>query len=235
MDEILKGIGEAIGQILNDPTVQTVFRLTVVYAVLIWLAAAYWAYRDLRTRTTNPLAPYGAAAAVILFTPIFFPLGVVLYRIVRPPETVAEASERALAEEAMLVEVEKQHHCGACKRPIEADWLICPNCRTRLRRVCSSCGRLVESDWLLCAYCGKDFERPEHAREALRLSGRAPGAVLPSGRPAVAVGESSRVRELPRSQGAPGERRMARPERAAFAADDATEQVPKPRTATRRT
>ena len=79
MEDILKGIGDGISQILNDPTVQTIFRATVLYVGLIWLAAAYWAYRDLRTSTNNPLLPYGAAAAIILFTPIFFPLAVVLY------------------------------------------------------------------------------------------------------------------------------------------------------------
>ena len=74
----------------------------------------------------------------------------------------------------MLVEVEKQHHCAACRRPIESDWLICPHCRTRLRRVCSSCGRLVEADWALCAYCGKDFERPDYTRTPVRVpAGRA--------------------------------------------------------------
>lgn len=189
MDEILQGIGDGISQILNDPTIQTAFRAAAVYIGAIWLVTAYWAYRDLRTRTTNPLLPYGAAATVILFTPILFPLAVILYRIVRPPETVAEASERALAEEAMLVEVEKQHHCGSCKRPIEADWVVCPHCRTRLRRICSSCGRLVENDWSICAYCGKDFELPEYAREQIRrVPARRPAqAALPASARAAAA------------------------------------------------
>ena len=248
MEEILKGVGDGISQILNDPTVQTIFRATVIYVGLIWLAAAYWAYRDLRTRTANPLLPYGAAAAIILFTPLFFPLAVVLYRIVRPPETVAEASERALAEEAMLVEVEKQHHCAACKRAIEADWLICPHCRTRLRRICSSCGRLVETDWSLCAYCGKDFERPDFTRAPARIpAARGAQAALPSSQaalPAASVASATagaNVRPLPRSQAVRGglgaDRELPRParERLLAEADDVTEEVPKPRSATRGT
>jgi len=245
MEEILKGVGDGISQILNDPTIQTIFRATIIYVGLIWLAAAYWAYRDLRTRTPNPLLPYGAAAAIILFTPLFFPLAVVLYRIVRPPETVAEASERALAEEAMLVEVEKQHHCAACKRPIEADWLICPHCRTRLRRICSSCGRLVETDWSLCAYCGKDFERPDHTRIPARIpAGRGAQVALPGAQGALPAGSAAagaNVRPLPRSQavrGGPGaDGELPRPAREPFVAktDDVTEEVPKPRTATRGT
>ena len=51
-----------------------------------------------------------------------------------------------------------------CHRRVHADWIICPNCRNRLRRVCPNCSRLVELDWSLCAWCGKDFERPELLR-----------------------------------------------------------------------
>ena len=247
MQEILNGLGDGISAILNDPTIQTIFRATILYVGLIWLAAAYWAYRDLRQRTANPLLPYGAAAAIILFTPLFFPLAVILYRIVRPPETVSEASERALAEEAMLVEVEKQHHCAACRRPIESDWLICPHCRTRLRRVCSSCGRLVEADWALCAYCGKDFERPDYTRTPARVPAGRAASALPSGQaPALAAGSTAsaataNVRALPRSQAvrgaasADGDSPRAARESVLPRIEDVTEEVPTPRTATRGT
>ncbi len=42
---------------------------------------------------------------------------------------------------------------------MDSEWLVCPNCRTRLHRVCPSCNRLAEPNWPLCAFCGKDFER----------------------------------------------------------------------------
>jgi RNA polymerase subunit RPABC4/transcription elongation factor Spt4 len=167
MDQILELIGDAIGGFFDNPTVRLGLQAIGIYVVLIWLAAAYWAYRDLQSRTPNPVAPYLAAALIILFTPILFPFGLLLYRIVRPAETVAEANERALAEEAMLVEVESQPHCANCSRRVHADWIICPTCRNRLRRVCPNCSRLVELEWSLCAWCGKDFERPELLREVV--------------------------------------------------------------------
>jgi RNA polymerase subunit RPABC4/transcription elongation factor Spt4 len=61
----------------------------------------------------------------------------------------------------MLAEIEARPHCANCSRPVNEDWIICPSCRNRLRRVCPNCSRLVELDWSLCAWCGKDFERPE--------------------------------------------------------------------------
>ena len=161
IDQLLDTLGSEIGNFLDSPLVRLSLQAIAFYVVLLWAATAYWAYRDLQTRTTNPVAPYLAAALIILFTPLFFFFGVIVYRILRPSETVAEANERALAEEAMMVEIESQPHCANCSRQVHEDWIICPTCRNRLRRVCPNCSRLVELDWSLCAWCGKDFERPE--------------------------------------------------------------------------
>jgi RNA polymerase subunit RPABC4/transcription elongation factor Spt4 len=167
MQPILDTIAQFFQGLLGNPTVQLGFQLIGIYVIVLWLATAYWAYRDLTHRTSNPVLPYLAAALMIVFTPVFFLFATIAYRIVRPRETIAESNERALAEEAMLVEVETQAHCASCHRRVERDWIICPTCRNRLRRVCPNCSRMVELDWTLCAWCGKDFERPELLREGL--------------------------------------------------------------------
>jgi hypothetical protein len=160
MDEILTTIGDAIGSIFGNPVVQLGFQVALAYLVLLWLAAAYWAFRDMQLRTENPIAPYLAAAGIIISLPLF-PLAIFAYRIVRPQEKIGEIYERNLAEEAMLAEIEAIRHCPSCDRRVDAEWIICPTCRTRLNRVCPNCTKLVGLDWSLCAWCGKDFERPE--------------------------------------------------------------------------
>lgn len=173
-DELSASIGDTINGILNNTYVQLGLRAVLVYIVVIWLVTAFWAYRDMQHRSSNPVAPYLAAAFIILFTPLFFLFAIVLYKIVRPRETVAEANERALAEEAMLADIEARPHCANCSRPVHEDWIICPSCRNRLRRVCPNCSRLVELDWSLCAWCGKDFERPETIAAAYIPGARRP-------------------------------------------------------------
>ena len=101
------------------------------------------------------IAPYLAAVFIILFTPFLFIFGVLLYRLIRPQETVEEANERALAQEAMLREMQTQH-CQTCGRRVEETWLICPYCRGRLRALCPACNRIYELDWAVCAWCGID-------------------------------------------------------------------------------
>jgi RNA polymerase subunit RPABC4/transcription elongation factor Spt4 len=166
MDQILSGITDTIGGVVGSPVVQFGLRMIGVYLIVLWIATAYWAFRDMQQRSDNAILPYLVAATIILFTPVFFVLAYWVYKIVRPHEKIGETWERNLAEEALLAEVEAIHHCPTCERRVNDEWIICPSCRTRLNRVCPNCSRLVGLDWSLCAWCGKDFERREIAAAA---------------------------------------------------------------------
>jgi hypothetical protein len=166
MDQILDGIGQTINDVFESPVVQFGIRAIAIYLVVLWIATAYWAFRDMQQRSDNVILPYLVAASIILFTPVFFILAVWVYKIIRPHEKIGEVWERNLAEEALLAEVEAIHHCPTCERRVNEEWIICPTCRTRLNRVCPNCSRLVGLDWSLCAWCGKDFERREVAAGA---------------------------------------------------------------------
>jgi RNA polymerase subunit RPABC4/transcription elongation factor Spt4 len=157
----------------------------------------------MQSRSDNPLAPYLAAAFVIIFTPLLFPLAVFTYRIIRPQERIGEVYERNLAEEAMLAEIEAIPHCPTCDRRVDGAWIICPTCRTRLNRVCPNCTRLVGLDWSLCAWCGREFERHDQL-----AAGSAPIVSLPT-REALPAGEletvSDRVRASVRAPRRPSD------------------------------
>ncbi len=164
------------GQIWNDfitnPVVQLAGTLIVIYVVLLWLGVAYWAFRDMQARTENPILPYFAAALIVFFTPLLFVFAWFLYVVIRPRESLAEVYERSLAEESLLAEVEKNQLCPTCRDRVAADWLVCPNCRTRLHRVCSSCHRLIEPRWAICAFCGT--EQPAATTNRPSVSAAAP-------------------------------------------------------------
>jgi RNA polymerase subunit RPABC4/transcription elongation factor Spt4 len=158
--DITGPIGDALNSFFSSEIVQLLGIAIFVYLSVVWLAAAFWAFRDMHDRTEIPVLPYLAAGLIILFSPFLFVFGVLVYRIVRPAERLGEVYERNLAEEALLAEVESVKTCRSCDRRVNEDWIICPWCRTRLNRVCPNCERLVGLDWSLCAWCGKDFERP---------------------------------------------------------------------------
>jgi RNA polymerase subunit RPABC4/transcription elongation factor Spt4 len=188
MDQIFTEIGDAVAGFFSNSAVQLVLQAIAVYLIILWLAGAYWAFRDMQQRSENPILPYVAASFVILFTPVFFPLAIFVYKIVRPHEKIGETYERNLAEEALLAEVEAIKSCPTCARRVNEEWIICPTCRTRLNRVCPNCSRLVGLDWSLCAWCGKDFERPASALAA-STGGRPAPIPLPAAGPEPALVE----------------------------------------------
>ncbi len=193
MPDIWGQITDGINAFVSNEAVQFAVALFLAYLVLLWFAAAFWAYRDMHERTENLVLPYVAATLIILFTPIGFPFGVAVYKIVRPAERLGEVYERNLAEEALLAEVEAIQTCRGCGRRVHEEWIICPTCRTRLNRVCPNCERLVGLDWSLCAWCGKDFERP--TAELISTP-----AAVPVPQPAVA----RRASAMPAREAAPG-------------------------------
>ena len=194
MDVILGEIGKALAGFFGSPVVQFVIYSIAVYLVVLWLASAYWVFRDMQQRTENAILPYAAASLVIVFLPVF-PLAIFVYKIIRPHEKIGEVYERNLAEEALLAEVEAIHSCPTCARRVNDEWIICPTCRTRLNRVCPNCSRLVGLDWSLCAWCGKDFERP--AAAIASSAGRpAPISPLPAGDETGWIGRSAPTVEV---------------------------------------
>ena len=58
MDQILETIGDTIGGFFANPIVQLAIQAVAIYFVILWLASAYWAFRDMQHRTENPILPY---------------------------------------------------------------------------------------------------------------------------------------------------------------------------------
>jgi len=150
----------------------SVFTIAIVYGVMVvaafWLAMILWTYRDMRARSRDPLAQIMVSVMVaILNLP-----GLLIYVFLRPRETLAEAYERSLEEEALLQEIEEKPACPGCGQRVQAEWQACPNCHTRLKKPCVSCRQLLELSWNLCPYCAasqvsttldptlNDFARP---------------------------------------------------------------------------
>jgi len=139
---------------VNNALVQFSLRFFGLYVLFLYLAMVYWTVRDAQSRTDSPFAPYLYGLMVVVLNV----LGLFLYLIVRPRETVAEAYERQLAEESLLAEAEQRVVCPTCHERVSEDFLLCPTCRTRLKRVCPSCAKLIRPEWNICPYCTKDFD-----------------------------------------------------------------------------
>ena len=155
MSGVTDAIGQAFAALLGHPLVGLGARLVGVYLVLLWVVSAWWAWRDARARTRDPFVPYLAAAGIILVTPVLFPLAVMVYRVIRPPLTVAAAEAQDL-QLAILEEEAVRPTCGRCGAVVDEEWVACPTCGSELAVRCAGCGRPLELDWTICAWCAAD-------------------------------------------------------------------------------
>jgi RNA polymerase subunit RPABC4/transcription elongation factor Spt4 len=120
----------------------------IVVALLAGMAI--WTFRDIRSRTRDPLAQI-LATVMVGVIPI---AGILVYFMLRPRETLQEKYVRALEEESLLASIEDQEFCPTCGRKVGTDMQFCPTCHTKLRNPCGNCGRAVHLSWELCPYCG---------------------------------------------------------------------------------
>lgn len=124
--------------------------LGAAFLAALWLSLIVWTYRDIRNRVRDPLVRILAALLVaVLFLP-----GIVVYLILRPQQTMEDEYQHMLEEEALLQAIEERTACPGCGRHAADDWIVCPNCYTKLLKPCHACGRLMKLSWSLCPYCG---------------------------------------------------------------------------------
>ena len=132
------------------------FYLTILSTVCGGITAALlggiviWTFRDIRSRSRDVLA-HLLATVLVLVLPI---IGLVVYFMLRPQETLADAYERSLEQEALLQAIEEPEVCPGCGQRVKSGYLFCPACHTKLKTACPACGQPLHLRWSLCPYCG---------------------------------------------------------------------------------
>jgi hypothetical protein len=111
---------------------------------------AIWTFRDIRSRSRDPLA-HILGTLLVAVLPF---IGLMVYLMLRPQETLADAYERSLEQEALLQAIEEPEICPGCGQRVRGDYLYCPSCHTRLKAACPSCSQPLHLRWSLCPYCG---------------------------------------------------------------------------------
>ncbi len=134
------------------------------FLVVFWISLVIWTMRDIRSRSGSFFIRL-LAVLVVLF---FFLPGLAIYLILRPRRTLEQEFQMTLEEEALLQSVEEAPSCPGCGRRIKEEWILCPSCHTKLRKVCEHCNRLMELPWNICPYCGyipEDIQRESSSIE----------------------------------------------------------------------
>ncbi len=152
---------------------------TVAFLVIFWLSLVIWTFRDIRSRTQDFVSQVLATVLVTVF-PI---VGLFIYMILRPRQTLAEIYERQLEEESLLAEMTERQTCSNCHARIESDFQVCPSCSQKLKRPCPKCERLLELRWSFCPYCATNVAGAPgmQGMPGVPVLGRGSNAGIPNG------------------------------------------------------
>ena len=140
----------AADTLIASSAVDVARNVGILLGVVFWLATVYWVYKDARRRIEDPWLV--GMATVLGAVPPF--LGPLIYMLFRPPEYLDEVREREL--EMLAMEERLAEHglrCPVCRGPVEASFLVCPVCTTRLKQACTECAAPLEPIWQVCPYC----------------------------------------------------------------------------------
>ena len=143
-----------LAQTFDSPDWTLLRNVGLALLVVLWLATAYWTFKDARRRIEDPWLV--ALAALVGLVPPF--LGPIIYLFFRPPEYLQDVRERDLEIKAMEERLSQiDLRCPVCRARVESSFIVCPVCTTRLRQACPSCGQPLESLWQVCPYCATEI------------------------------------------------------------------------------
>ncbi len=145
----------SVHDFFNSGTWLVIRNLAIFFAIVFWLAVAFWTYKDARRRIEDPWLV--AMATVLGLVPPF--VGAFIYMLFRPPEYLEDVRERELEIKAMERRLGgRDLHCPVCRAEVDSSFLVCPVCTTRLRQACTSCGAPLEALWQVCPFCETPIE-----------------------------------------------------------------------------
>ena len=130
---------------LWTPELQMAVTVCIVMLVAVYVLSIIWVVRDAYQRGT-----VWYIWAIVALVPI---LGVIAYCLLRPPLLQIDRDEQELEVALKQRQLMQYGECANCGYPVEADYVLCPNCHQRLKNQCQKCGHALDPSWTVCPYC----------------------------------------------------------------------------------
>ena len=124
---------DLVAKTLSNPLIPAAGLAIAATIGALWLAAAWWAYRDATRRAGSPFVGLLAAAWIVLSSPFLLPLALAVYSFARPQHTAAEHRSRRLITELVdQLDGSAAPRCPTCgyklvTHCIRCTWLVCPD------------------------------------------------------------------------------------------------------------
>lgn len=128
-----------------NSAIQTVAIVAGVIVAILYILSIAYVIKDARQRGAS-WQLWGVIALIPL-------VGFIAWCVARPPLTAEDRDEQDLEIALKRRQLMQFGECMHCGYPVEADYVLCPHCHTRLKNLCPTCHHALNPEWSICPYC----------------------------------------------------------------------------------
>ena len=155
MEEMILGFFEGITKI----DFNFVWTLLLIALGIFWIVVLYWVWLDSGDRTSST----GARVGYVLLTLCLSIPGLIIYLLIRPPQTIEEIYWADLERRYLKYETSELGDCPRCGTQLFPGFKYCPNCRLLLKVKCPSCEVEMDKYYQYCPSCGYTMKKKSDA------------------------------------------------------------------------
>jgi len=149
MEDVVLGFFDKVTQI-DFSFVWTLFGIALG---AFWIVVLYWVWLDSGDRTTNR----NTRVAYVLLVLFLFVVGLIIYLLIRPSQTIEEIYWADLERRYLKYETAELGDCPKCGTQLYPGFTFCPNCRYVLKMKCSNCELEMDKQYKYCPSCGNQM------------------------------------------------------------------------------
>ncbi|NMC09145.1 hypothetical protein GYA44_02335 [Candidatus Microgenomates bacterium] len=153
MEQFILDLLSSVGKI-NFKSVWDIF----IYAfVAFWIVVLYWIWLDSGDRTSNTTA----RVCYVLLGLFLNVVGLVIYLIIRPNQTIEEIYWSDLERRYLKYETSELGDCPKCGTQLFPGFRYCPECKYKLKVKCPSCNLFVDRKYKYCPHCSEEIGKSD--------------------------------------------------------------------------
>ncbi len=149
MEDIVLGFFDSVTKI----DFSFVWSLFGIALGAFWIVVLYWVWLDSGDRTTNKTT----RVAYVLLVLFLFVVGLIIYLLIRPSQTIEEIYWADLERRYLKYETAELGDCPKCGTQLYPGFTYCPNCRYVLKMKCSNCELEMDKQYKYCPSCGNQM------------------------------------------------------------------------------
>jgi hypothetical protein len=159
LEQFLLKFTEGVG----NANFTTILYMVLGLFIIFWLFVLGWVWIDSGERTTNSITR-ALSIVIVLFLNI---IGLIIYLIVRPKQTIQELYWVDLERRYLKYETAELGDCPSCGLSLQPGFNVCPACKYGIKTLCKGCQMWIDKTYAYCPFCAKATKQMDEVTQEM--------------------------------------------------------------------